>query len=251
MKKILLNVVSVGSFSALVPVLLVTALMTQSCGSSSSGGSTGLTIASAGTTTTTTTTGTSGQGFAQCETGEGQIYTQPTSNGSVQVCRYQSPWESFDISAESITLSSSKVASGGELTNIQVSAGDTIYVYSVGHYSPSGGVCDSNNGGGDISVLGGSDKSQDPTINPKNGSNDGLWYAFEDQDANYSAPVNATSQYDSSSNYQTITVPSTVVGTAQIVLGYNVNGSIGCGDMGMVYSIVSCVDENGNTYTCQ
>jgi hypothetical protein len=234
--------------------LITAGFLAQACGSSSTG--------NVSAVTATPATGTVGQcTTGLCTTSPGTVYsscaaygqmTTVTYNGSnVSVCRYtvtQSQYFDVEASEMNIVNSGGLSASGGNITNLQLSQGDKLELVSFGHYTPSGGVCDSNNGGGDISVLGNSN-GKDPTINVTNGENVGLWYAFENSSGQYSTPVNATVQYDVGSGYQSIQVP---MGSASnnLVLGYNWNGSIGCGDMGAYYTIIRCADANGNTYTC-
>jgi hypothetical protein len=233
--------------------LIAAGLLAQACGSSSNNVS--AVTAEPATTLpgTYSCTGacatTPGQVYSSCTAYGGQMTTVTSGGTNVSVCRYtaaQSVY--FDIQAMEMNISGG-AASGGTITGIQLDQGDKLEVVSTGHYSPSGGVCDSNNGGGDISVLGNSNKTQDPTINPTNGLNDGLWYAFENTSGQYSSPVNATSQLNNGTSYQTIQVPLGSV-TSSLVLGYNSNGSIACGDMGAYYTIIRCADASGNTYTC-
>jgi putative hemolysin len=189
--------------------------------------------------------------YSQCAAYGGQVTTVSSAGSNISVCKYQAAQGQFDISASVMSIAANGTSvSGGTATSLQVDAGDALQVLSFGHYSPSGGVCDANNGGGDISVLGNSNGKY-PTVNSANGSNVSLWLAFENSDGQYTSPVNSTVQYSGSSSQaaQTINVP---VGypTNTLVLGYNSAGAIGCGDMGVYYSVTRCIDANGNTYAC-
>jgi hypothetical protein len=232
--------------------IIAAGFLAQACGSSSNNASTVTAATQTGTvgvcTSGCVTTGSPSQVYSACAYNGGQTTTVNSNGTIVQVCRYEAMGGEFDINAAAFDPTS---FSGGTITGLQLDPGDKFEVIALGHYSPSGGVCDTNNGGGDISVLGNSNKSQDPTINPVNGKNDGLWFAFENSSGQYSSAVNATVQYNGSPSQsgQSISVP---VGspTNTLVMGYNVNGTIGCGDMGIYYSVIRCADASGNTYAC-
>jgi hypothetical protein len=230
--------------------IVAAGFLAQACGSSS-GNVSAVTATVAPTVSLpgTVTTGSPSQVYSSCSYYGGQTTTVTSNGTNVQVCRYEAAAGQFDIGATEMNISGSNV-SGGTITGLELDAGDKLEVIATGHYSPSGGYCDSDEGGGDISVLGNSD-GKDVTINPTNGDNVGLWFAFEGSSGQYSSPINATVQYNGNSNQagQSIPVPTTST-TSTLVMGYNWTGTIGCGDMGIYYAIIRCADANGNTYTC-
>jgi hypothetical protein len=236
-----------------ISTLIVSGLLANACGSSTNNVSPVTATESSGTTgcTTNCTTTSPGAVYSSCASYGGQLTTVNYGGQNISVCRYivtesqYGPATAFEM--EVTSSGGTLIASGGENTGIQLDQGDIFNVVSIGHYSLSDGVCDGNNGGGDISVLG----NYNGKISTNNGENAGLWYAFENTNGSLSAPVNATVQYSSGGslpNPQPIKVP---MGTAtnSLVLGYNAQ-TIQCGTMEAIYSITRCVDANSNTYPC-
>jgi hypothetical protein len=248
MKKIQVS----GHSFVMTSALIAASFLAQACGSSNNNVSPVTATESSGTTTCTTncgTTGTPGQVYSECAAYGGSLSNVTSGGTNVSVCRYY-PYgtaaqpQYFDTAAQLMDVYSG-TASGGLETNLQLYQGDKFYVVSTGHYSPGTGVCDSGNGYGDISVLGNSN-GKDPST--YNGESVGLWYSFVNSNNVYSTPVTATTQYGSSSNYQSFNVPMGTV-TNTLVMGYN-NSSVNCGDMGAYFYVLRCADANGNTYTC-
>jgi hypothetical protein len=246
MKKIQMNTQSFIFTSSLIAA----GFLAQACGSSSNNISP-VTATQAGTSCETYnscgTTVSGGTVYSSCAAYGGQMTTVTSGGQNVSVCRYTAAQsQQFDTTATSMTISGG-LASGGLITSLQLDQGDKLEIISIGHYSISSNNC-SSSGGGDISVLGNSNNKYS-TINPNNGLNIGLWYAFQNTSGQYSSPVNATAQYQNGSSYQTIQVPMGST-TNSLVLGYNTSGNIVCGDMGAIFTIIRCADASGNTYTC-
>ncbi len=230
--------------------IIAAGFLAQACGSSS-GNVSAVTATAAPTVSLpgTVVTGSPSQVYSSCSYYGGQT-TTVTSNGvNVPVCRYEAASGVLpNMSAVNMNLSGS-TASGGTITGLVLDAGDQLEVWSVGGYSPAGGVCDSGNNGGDISVIGNS--SKDPTTNPANGEGVGLWFAFEGSSGQYSTPVKATVQYSGNYNQtgQYLSVPTSST-SSTLVMGYNWDGTIGCGTMDVYYAVIRCADASGNTYAC-
>jgi hypothetical protein len=204
-----------------------------------------------------TTYSNSGAFSEACPNGYGAT-TVNTPSGEVSVCRIESNYLYLDEGAQLMNLSgtgSNVVASGGLNSGIVVDAGDEINVWSVGHYSKSGQSGCSGSGvgsNGDTSSVG--------NTKPQlfyNSLSAGLWFAFEDESGNYEVPTAANVQCTTTScmyseSPQQISIPGSSAGstnTLNLTMGYN-NSSLQCGDMGLYYQIIRCVDVNGLTYPC-
>jgi hypothetical protein len=241
--------------------LMGAAFFTQACGSSAPPAVNFQTGGTAYPIGTTTYPGNAGAFSDACPSGYGAT-TVNTPNGAVEVCKVILGPYSVNTQAQIMSISGSGsniVASGGVNSSVVVDAGDEIEIWSFGHYSIPGQSGCSGSGvtsNGDTSAIG----NNGTQFYPSGSSNsDGLWYAFQDVNGNYDNSFAANAQctsvncVNSSQSGQVISVPGgTTAGsssTYNLIMGYN-NSSIQCGNMGMYYEILRCVDENGLTYPC-